>query len=212
MAGPWNIKTKRGFPLDEVISSIQKTIRRGQADEALFWTYEAVTSGYGAYVWRRLFIVSCEDVGLADPTAAVVVNALYQQSQMLVAAQKAEPRQVDADGKPVAPTTIWPTLQILQAAWHLARCPKSREMAYAECTLLIRMHRGQLLEVQDWAKDQHTSAGRAKGRGLVHFLQAGPDGGRHIENHVPVDGDVWQDRFFGVHVPGKPSDRRLEGE
>jgi hypothetical protein len=45
-----------GYPADEAFSAIQKCIRRGQSDEALFWTTEANVSGLGAWVWRRLFV------------------------------------------------------------------------------------------------------------------------------------------------------------
>lgn len=201
-AGPWHIRTSNGYPADEVISALQKAIRRGQSDQALFWVTEANNSGLGAWVWRRLFIITSEDVGLAEPNAPAVIAGLYSISQVLLANMKKTP----------GGTTVYPPLQLLQAAWYLSRLPKSRELADAECVLVLRMKRKDLLDVPDEALDQHTSRGRAMGRGLVHFLEQSPAGGRWIANHVTVDGDRWREAFYAIWRgdPDNPSKRTLE--
>src|SRR3989304_5569622 len=72
----FQMRTVSNFPLDEVISAIQKSIRRGEEKEAIYWTYEVVDSGMWRYLFRRLSIIACEDVGLADSWAIVVVDAI----------------------------------------------------------------------------------------------------------------------------------------
>src|SRR4051794_27287481 len=85
--GPWNTTTKHGYPLDEVVSALQKCIRRCDTDAAMHWVNEMNESGYGAYAWRRLALITSEDVGLAVPEAPAVVAGLWHLSQMLLASQ-----------------------------------------------------------------------------------------------------------------------------
>lgn len=105
---------------------------------------------------------------------------------------------------------VWPPLFLLQATWYLAAAPKSRELADADCTLILRRQRGERLAVPDAALDQHTSRGRAMGRGIAHFLGRGRESGRWIENHVPIEGDRWQEAFYAEWTPGDPRKRVLE--
>jgi len=43
---PFWMITKHGFNLDEVVSVLQKSIRRGMEEESLFWAVELAESGY----------------------------------------------------------------------------------------------------------------------------------------------------------------------
>src|SRR5579871_5710624 len=72
------LKTLGGYFNSEVTSAMQKSIRRGLEEEALFWASELDLSGYGAYVWKRLRIIASEDIGLADPNVCVQVRVLYE--------------------------------------------------------------------------------------------------------------------------------------
>jgi replication-associated recombination protein RarA len=69
--------TVHGYPLDEIVSALQKEIRRGKTEEAMWYAVELNRSGYGGYCWRRLMVVATEDVGVGDPMAAVQVAALW---------------------------------------------------------------------------------------------------------------------------------------
>ena len=69
--------TQGGYLNSECTSAMQKCIRRGLEEEALFWATELDLAGYGAYVWRRLQIIASEDIGLADSTVCAQVRALY---------------------------------------------------------------------------------------------------------------------------------------
>jgi len=68
------LTTKRGHDLARVVSAMQKGIRRNDVRMAGYCAMELHTSGFGAYAWRRLLIISAEDC------AALVtgeVKALY---------------------------------------------------------------------------------------------------------------------------------------
>jgi hypothetical protein len=71
---PYKPKTLSGVPYDECIWGIQKMIRRGKEKEALILAHELCASGYPAAVARRLMIIACEDVGLANPAVVAQVH------------------------------------------------------------------------------------------------------------------------------------------
>ena len=75
-----DIVTPSGHPGDEVISALQKFIRRGETELAVRAAYELYLTGeeLTAYLWRRLLVISAEDVGLGEPMAPVVVDALHR--------------------------------------------------------------------------------------------------------------------------------------
>lgn len=176
---PWLADTRHGYPLDEVVSALQKCIRRGMTDEALFWAVEMNESGYGAYAWRRMMVIASEDIGLADNNAIVMVMALYRASEIM-----REARKGNAEVKRGQP---WNEESILHAVAYLARTSKNRDMADAYSTIKVRMERGQLLEIPDVAIDQHTTRGRRRGRGEEHFQTEG----RRVHGGVSIPGSQW---------------------
>jgi replication-associated recombination protein RarA len=184
--------SKHGYKLDEVVSALQKSTRRGDSDGALFWAWELNVSGYGAWAWRRLFTICSEDVGLAEPTAPAVISGLWTMSEVLRANQ---PKPAPGE------KAQFPPLQLLQAAWYLARSAHNREIPDCLDVLHVRSQRGQALAMPAWALDKHTGRGRAMGRGSRHFEDESPAGGRHIANAVEVDGNVWNRRFHEEWVP-----------
>ena len=54
-------KTVRGYRLGDVVSALQKTIRRGDARLAGYFAIEMFESNFAAYAWRRLLTISAED-------------------------------------------------------------------------------------------------------------------------------------------------------
>lgn len=60
------------------ISAYIKSMRAGQADAALYYLARMVESGEDpVFIARRMVIFASEDVGLAQPTALVVANAVF---------------------------------------------------------------------------------------------------------------------------------------
>src|SRR6478736_1780880 len=78
-ADPWGaVQTKHGFAADELISALQKSIRRGLVENAALVAYEMFASGpeFEDQVWRRLQIISVEDVGFGRVESPLVIRAL----------------------------------------------------------------------------------------------------------------------------------------
>lgn len=60
----------------DVISAFIKSLRGSDPDAALYWLARMVSAGEDPkFIFRRMLISACEDVGLADPNAIVIVEA-----------------------------------------------------------------------------------------------------------------------------------------
>lgn len=172
--GEFKPTTKSGYALDELVSALQKCIRRGMEEEALFFAYE-MAEGYDDYLWRRLLIIASEDIGIADNFAAVLVGQLYANSRVVIGSGK---KQELADSE-----------QIAHAVLYLCRTQKNRYVDDYANYVALRRERGWRPEIPDFALDQHTERGRELGRGEPHFCQHGTV----VEPKVEVGGkDYWQ--------------------
>jgi replication-associated recombination protein RarA len=173
-----------GYRLDEVVSSIQKALRRGQEEAAVFWATELELSGYAEHCWGRLKIVSVEDV--ADPDAPVRVTALYgfwsERAKKEKAAKKA--------GRSLPPES---RLFLVAAVVTLARARKSRVVDHLY--MLSYEAERPRREVADEALDKHTRKGREMGRGWAHFF----DEAAQLENESGPD--PYAARARAVHSP-----------
>jgi replication-associated recombination protein RarA len=164
-----------GYFLGEVASALQKSIRRGLEDDALFWATELDISGFGEYAWKRLKIIASEDVGLADPLVAVAVQSLYQS-------WKEQRSKKDAKHEPER-------LFFVHAVLLLARAQKSRMVDHALITFYEADRASIRRDVPDYALDKHTAAGRRMRRGHSHFWEEGA----RVENAAPM-ADPYRER------------------
>lgn len=65
---------KEGDAHFDTISAFIKSVRGSDPDAALYWLARMVAAGESAnFIFRRLLISACEDIGLADPHAVSVV-------------------------------------------------------------------------------------------------------------------------------------------
>lgn len=109
-------------------SALQKSIRGSDANAALYWTMRMLQGGEDPlFIARRLVRISCEDVGLADPTALNMAVSTMQGCQLI--------------GKPEC------NVILAQCAVYLARAPKSHEVlkAMGEVIQLISKSEGEPL-------------------------------------------------------------------
>ena len=166
-----SMTTPGGHLCGEVASALQKSIRRGLEQEALYWASELDLAGYPDYVFRRLRIIASEDVGMADPMVAVQVRALSLNF--------AEQRKHNKTSK--SGTRSGKRLFLAQAVMVLCRARKSRMVDHA--VMAVWEGERPRLEVPDWALDKHTARGRKLGRGEDHFF----DEGARIENAADLD-------------------------
>lgn len=158
--------TQGGYNLGEVASALQKCVRRGDEDGALFWGMELFVSGYGEYAWKRLRVMVSEDVGLGEPMLPAVVGALYQTFNEI--AKKKDPKQSEK-------------LQLAHAILLIVRAKKSRLVDHAAIVYAAKV-RAERREIPDVALDKHTLRGKQKGRGFDHFF----DEGAHLENRAGI--------------------------
>ena len=151
-------RTRHDLPADEVISALQKEIRRGHTENAAFLAYEMLTTSeeLEAKLWQRLQVISAEDIGFGQLDAPILVRTLYQM-------------HLDFP-RPQGDRFLF----ALHAVRYLCGCIKDRSsdellnwVKYAVET------DGQRPVIPDYARDKHTAAGRQLGRGLRHFLEEG---------------------------------------
>ena len=71
-----NVMTRNGLHADEVISALQKSIRHADEDTAIRCGYEMYVTSMELenYLWRRLSVISVEDIGFGEPTAPNLIQ------------------------------------------------------------------------------------------------------------------------------------------
>lgn len=168
---PAEMRTVNGYHLDEVVSSLQKAIRRADEAGALYWSLELSESGFGAYAWRRFMTIAFEDVGLGDPQALLVT----------VAGWLATKESTKSFTKPPGMRTEALGVVVLT----LCRAGKNREGDDAVWYASERRKRGWRLAVPDEALDWHTVRGRQMQRGLAFWFAEAA----RLENEVQIMGN-----------------------
>lgn len=155
MYDPWSkITTRNGYAGDEVISSLQKSIRRGLEEQACMFAYELYVSSpqLEEKLWGRLLTISVEDIGMGNPMAAMMVNNLYRMSR--------EFEYADGD-RPI---------YFIHAIRYMCQCEKDRSSDLLKNICIKSFAMGKFPEVPDYALDKHTQRGQAMGRDSFHFL------------------------------------------
>ena len=75
---------KKGEEHYDTISAFIKSMRASQADAALYYLARMVEAGEDPlFIARRMVIFASEDVGLAQPTALVVANAVFRACETI---------------------------------------------------------------------------------------------------------------------------------
>lgn len=155
----------------EASSAFQKSIRRGDEEEALYWAVEFYDGGgrLTSYCWNRMFVMLSEDIGLANPQLPQQIWSLYQIFNHFKASKNShEPEK----------------LHFIHAVLLLVRSPKSRLVDWALIAAFKRHEPNR--EVPDYALDKHTRRGKAKGRGFKHFFEEGAK----LENHTELENEA----------------------
>lgn len=189
MAGRPQIHTVQGYDLFEVISALQKEIRRCDREAALYWAVELHVSGFSNYAWKRMLIMSLEDVGMANPMLAVQVNALHDMAKKLESKQ--DRRHQDR-------------LPYVQAVVLLAESPKSR---YIDWLINVKVDEhfapDYRREIPEYALDIHTRRGKAMGKTIRDFLSEGSV----LENHEPYGNEEELKRICAERWTNPDKDR-----
>ena len=149
-------QTQRGYDIYELLSALQKDIRRGNEYQALFWAVEL--EGFNSkMLWYRLQVIASEDIGMANPFAPLLNDVLERKYD--------DARKQNTDSY---------RLFLTHAVLFLVRSSKSRivddllNVVYGEI-----QHEDKKLPIPDYALDMHTLRGKKMGRGLEHFFSEG---------------------------------------
>ena len=148
-------KTRNGLAADEVISTLQKSIRRNKVEEACQAAYELYITGplFLDKLWRRLLTISVEDIGFGNLQAAVQVNTLNEVRKTYA---------YDDGDQP---------MYFIHAIRVLCTCTKDRSSDYLKNIIIKESAMGKVVEVPDIALDKHTKRGQEMGRGSKHFFE-----------------------------------------
>jgi replication-associated recombination protein RarA len=152
---------------DEVKSVMQKTIRRGDEEGALFFALELAHEGAPSFGWlrNRLKIIAYEDIGLANPDVVLRVSQAVDDMELLYECNNED----------------W-ELSLAYVILLLCRSQKSRITDHFKVYVKNcwedssgKFH----IEIPDYALDYHTTRGNNLGRekhsrkGVDHFIKVG---------------------------------------
>lgn len=149
-----SLKTINGYAADEVISALQKEVRRKKIDQAIYWAYEMCLSGevFQKKLWERLVAIAVEDVGFGNPMGCVVVQSLKQ-------AFWSDFDHVDDK-----------YIQAMFATAYLANSPKDRFIDEIKNYFTLTKH---VPKIPVYALDKHTKRGKEMRRDDKYFWTVG---------------------------------------
>lgn len=161
----YDLRTVHGYNFYNVSSCLQKSIRRADARLAGYMALELWTSGYVAYLWKRLFTISAEDCyGILTKE----IEALWQGYQLVN----------DKAVKPKGRIFISKAVLLLCAAKkcrdadHLSNfvydkmdglTPEMLDRKISECK--------EYVELPEYVYDVHTMRGKKMGKTKEQFFK-----------------------------------------
>ncbi|MBK8084812.1 MAG: AAA family ATPase [Devosia sp.] len=154
---PWQrTTTEHGFAADEVISALQKSIRRGLVENALLlgWEMYLTSPEMEEKLWARLSVISVEDVGLGNPEAPILIDTLYRMHQRF---QRPEHDRFLFAAHAIRVMAAGPKDRTTDDMLNWAR----HSMAFGE----------RMPEIPDFAIDMHTQRGEEMGRDYLYFME-----------------------------------------
>jgi hypothetical protein len=170
---------KLGYRMDEVASALQKEIRRGDEEAAVYWAlllYDAVPY----YAWKRVLITAAEDVGFACPDAVRLACDLAQAWHFC--------KQFSWYVSPH---------HFTMAVMALCRAGKSTEAEDLQSLTVKLQKRGHKRPVPEYALDGHTEAGRQQGATWGEWYA-----NRHYVFGIPVN--RYTERLWEVQPDWRP--------
>lgn len=149
-------KSANGYPLDILVSTLQKSIRRGDYETAIKVAYELTVTSKELehHVWHRLLVISVEDIGSGNWMANTVVKSLHDTMCLLSGDNYTGDRRI----------------LMVHAIRFLCKQEKNRSSCLYSDIVKRESSLGYLIEIPDYALDMHTTQGQKMGRKYNHFL------------------------------------------
>lgn len=150
----------------DLASALQKSMRGSDPDATAYWLARMLAGGEDIrFIARRIAICATEDVGNADPMAAVLAAAVVQIAEFV--------------GLPEA------QLALVQAAIYVACAPKSNASAAAIWQASADVKTQPIRAVPSHLKDSHYPAARKAGFGVDYKYPHDYAGGFVSQEYLP---------------------------
>ena len=182
---PWQrTTTEHGFFADEVISALQKSIRRAMLENALLlgWEMYVTSDELEEKLWSRLCVIAVEDIGLGNPQAPILIETLYRQHQRY--------QRTSGDR----------FLFAAHAIRVLATSEKDRTsddlVNWAKQSVALGERRP---EIPDFALDMHTRRGQEMGRDYRFFMEEAS----RVEPEMTNRDQTWRNWIMEALYKGK---------
>jgi hypothetical protein len=170
--------TPHGYNPYSVVSAMQKCIRRGTEYEAFWWAHELAINQQIPWVWNRLEVIACEDIGMGNPAAISIVHACREAWEKVNG--KREQKQ-------------WEWSILAHAVIVLCRSQKSRSADDLSHLVWLRKEgrdpatreegsiEPERLKIPEFALDMHTMPGKTRLANEARKLGQDPDA--HMTKH-----------------------------
>jgi replication-associated recombination protein RarA len=171
------IVSPHGIAVDDLVSVLQKEIRRSHVDNAVLAAYELYSTSpdVAEHLWRRLRLIVVEDVGMGLPLGPLLIDVLHRNFA-------------------ATPGGDW--MMACHAVRLLATAQKDRTSSeHADWTATMVELGRALVEVPDFAHCVHTKAGQQQGRGLMQWWH---NGARVADEHPDAD-HRYRDELIEIH-------------
>jgi putative ATPase len=150
----------------DLASALQKSMRGSDPDATVYWLARMLAGGEDPrFIGRRIAVCATEDVGNADPMAAVLAAAALQIAEFV--------------GLPEA------QLALAQAAVYVACAPKSNAAAVAIWQAMSDVQTQPIRPVPKHLKDSHYSAAKKAGIGAQYKYPHDYPGGFVPQEYLP---------------------------
>lgn len=171
------IRSPHGIPVDDLVSVLQKEIRRSNVDNAVLAAYEMYTTSpdVAEHLWTRLRLIAVEDIGMGLPLAPLLIETLHRNFA-------------------ASPGGDW--MMACHAVRLLATAKKDRTASEHADWVATKVSLGEaLVEVPDYAHCVHTKAGQVQGRGLVQWWE----NGARVNDELPTADHRYRDKIIAIH-------------
>jgi replication-associated recombination protein RarA len=171
------LTSPRGIPVDQLVSVLQKDIRRGNVDNAVLAAYEMLSTSpeVADHMWHRLKVIAVEDIGMGEPMAPVLLNSLHENYRAATGAEQA--------------------MMAVHAVRFLAIAKKDRTSSEHADLVIRQVEAGEtVVSIPDYALCVHTRAGQEMGRGLLHWWENGAT----VNNELETADHVYRDQLLEI--------------
>ncbi|MBT5029737.1 hypothetical protein HON03_00570 [archaeon] len=175
------LKTKNNYPADEVISALQKEIRKGNFENAVFYTLEMLESGdrFITKFWERMLVVVVEDV--SDNNCITQINSLKDTYFNL---EDAKPWDKD--------------MQAVKAVKILCDAKKDRIVSEIYDYMKIQRKQGYKIKIPEYAIDMHTKKGKELKLNYLDFLERSSK----LENEIENKNKIYYEKLLELAKKG----------